>query len=265
MIAKQAGALTLVALTIACIAAFLRSPRIPQPQAYHNFADHRARFGIANFNDVVSNLPFAIVGIWGWVFLASKSSRTQFIQHRERWPYFLMFLGLLWTAFGSAYYHLAPDNARLVWDRLPMTIVFMPLLAAMIMERLDVTWGLRLLPVLMAIGIASVIQWRTSELRGAGDLRFYAVVQLYSVLAVLALLFVYPRYTRNSDFASVLFCYVLAKVFETDDRAIFQMDGGFVSGHTLKHLAAGTAGFLILRMLQKRRPAQSCPARSNNL
>lgn len=258
MISKRSGALILIALTVGCAAAFLLSPRIPQPQAYHNFADHRARFGIANFNDVVSNLPFAIVGIWGWAFLASKSSRKQFIEHRERWPYFLMFLGLLWTAFGSAYYHLAPDNALLVWDRLPMTVVFMPLVAAMIMERLDVVWGLRLLPVLMAIGIASVIQWRFSELRGAGDLRFYAAVQLYSVLAVLALLFVYPRYTRNWDFAWVLLCYVLAKLFETGDRAIFQL-GEFVSGHTLKHLAAGTAGYLILRMLQKRRPYHELP------
>jgi hypothetical protein len=254
MISKRAGAWTLVSITLGCAVAFLLSPRIPQPQAYHDFADHRARLGITNFNDVVSNLPFAIVGIWGWAFLASKSSRAQFIQHRERWPYFLIFLGLLWTAFGSAYYHLAPDNARLVWDRLPMTIVFMPLVAAMIMERLDVAWGLRLLPIFMAIGIVSVIQWRISELRGVGDLRFYAAVQLYSVFAVLALLFVYPRYTRNSDFAWILLCYVLAKVFETADRTIFRLDGGFVGGHTLKHLAAGIAGYLILRMLQKRRP-----------
>jgi hypothetical protein len=259
MISKRAGALILGGLTIACAAALLFSPKIPQSQTYHNFADHRARFGIANFNDVASNLLFAIVGVWGWVFLASKPSRTQFIEHRERWPYFLIFLGLLWTAFGSAYYHLAPDNARLVWDRLPMTIVFMPLVAAMIMERLDVAWGLCLLPVLTAVGIASVIQWRMSELHGTGDLRFYAGVQLYSVLAVLALLFVYPRYTRNSDFAWILLCYVLAKIFELGDRAIFQL-GGLISGHTLKHLAAGAAGYLILRMLQKRKPYETLPS-----
>lgn len=196
---------------------------------------------IANFNDVVSDLPFAIVGIWGWIFLAGKSSCKAFIQQREPWPYFVVFLGLLWT------------NTRLVWDRMPMTLAFMPIVAAMIMERLDGAWGLRLLPVLVAIGIASVLPWRFSELRGAGELRFYAAVQLYSVLTVLVLLFVHPRHTRNGDFAWVLFCYVLAKVFEAADRRIFQL-GEFVSGHMLKYLPAGAAAYFILRMLQKRRP-----------
>jgi len=240
-----------VIIAVAFAAVFPFTRRIPQPLDYHDFADQRAWLGIPNFGNVASNLLFAIVGASGWVFLADKSSRGRFLVHRERWPYFFLFLGLLWTAFGSAYYHLAPNNARLVWDRLPMTIVFMPLVAAMIMERLDVAWGLRLLPVLMVFGIASVIQWRLSESRGAGDLRFYAVVQLYSVVALVILLFVPPRYTRGGNLVWAIVLYAAAKIFESADRQVFQV-GHFVSGHSLKHLAAGAAGYFILRMLQKR-------------
>jgi len=79
--------------------------------------------------------PVSRSGTVGLVSLFRKSSRQRFIDARERWPYVFVFLGLLLTACGSAYYHLAPDNARLVWDRLPMTVVFMPLVAAMLMER----------------------------------------------------------------------------------------------------------------------------------
>jgi hypothetical protein len=256
MISKRAGTLTLLTITVALVVVFPLIPRIPQAQSYHNFADQRGWLGVPNFGDVVSNLPFGVVGVWGLMFLAGKSASERFIEPRERWPYFFIFLGLLWTAFGSSYYHLAPSNERLVWDRLPMTVVFMPLVAAMIMERLDVTWGLRLLPVLLTVGIASVIQWHLSELRGAGDLRFYADVQFYSILALLILLFVPPRYTRSADFGWVIGLYLLAKIFETADRAIFQL-GRIVSGHTLKHLAAGAAGYCILRMLQNRTPMET--------
>jgi hypothetical protein len=159
------------------------------------------------------------------------------------------------TAFGSAYYHLAPDNARLVWDRLPMTIVFMPLVASLIQERINVKLGLWLLPALMAIGIASVLQWRWSEQQGSGDLRFYAAVQLYALLALLAALLLPPRYTRCSDLLVVAGLYVLAKICEAADKQIFSL-ARLVSGHTLKHLAAGAAGLLILRMLQKRQPIE---------
>jgi hypothetical protein len=234
------------------IAAFL-FPRTPQPLSYHHFADTRSWLGVPNFGDVASNILFFVSGLSGLVFLCRKSSLQQFIDPRERWPYVFIFLGLLLTAFGSAYYHLAPDNARLVWDRLPMTIVFTPLVAAQIQERVSVKLGLWLLPVLIAVGIGSVLQWRWSELQGAGDLRFYAAGQLYALLALLAALLLPPRYTRGSDLLVVAGLYVLAKICETADKQIFSL-GHFVSGHTLKHLAAGAAGLWILRMLQKRQP-----------
>ena len=231
-------------------------PRIAQPQSYHMFADRRSLLGIPNFGDVASNLPFAVIGIWGLVFLLqsgfSATSRL-FIDRREIWPYLFAFGGLLLTAFGSSFYHLAPDNARLVWDRLPMTITFMSMVAAVIAERISPKLGLWLLPILILTGFASVLQWDWTETMGTGDLRFYIGVQAYAALVILLSLFLPRRYTRGSDFGLVLGFYALAKVLELFDRqiyAVFQV----VSGHTLKHIAAAAAGFCILRMLRKRKP-----------
>jgi len=241
----------LLATVLAVAALFV--PRTPQPLSYHDFADKRSLFGIPNFGDVVSNILFLASGVSGLVLLSRESSRERFLHPRERWPYVFVFLGLVLTAFGSAYYHWAPDNARLLWDRLPMTIVFMPLVATLVAERVNLKLGLWLLPILTVAGMASVLQWHFSELSGAGDLRFYAAVQLYSLLALLAALLLPPRYTRSPDLLVVAGFYVVAKLCETLDHRIFSL-GHVVSGHTLKHLTAGAAGFWILRMLMKRQP-----------
>ena len=254
MISRRTGVWVLVGFTMAVAAAAVLAPGLPQPQAYHDFADRRALLGIPNFGDVASNLLFAVSGAWGSLFLLGRRGRERLIDPRERWAYVFVSLGLFLTAFGSAYYHLAPDNARLVWDRLPMTLAFMGLVSAMISERMSVSAGFYLLPVLLFIGAGSVILWWSSEARGAGDLRFYAAVQAYAVLLLPVLLLRPPRYTRGSDFGMVFGFYVLAKIFETADRQIFSLDRHTVSGHTLKHLAAGTAGFCVLRMLEKRHP-----------
>ena len=249
----------LFVITIVIFVVDLLLPRIPQPQSYHMFADQRSFLGIPNFGDVVSNVPFAIFGLWGLIFLLRSSSEQlseHFLDKRERWFYLIIFTGLVLTAFGSSYYHLEPSNARLVWDRLPMTVVFMSLVAALIAERIDLRVGLWLLPVLLLIGVSSVFQWYISELRGVGDLRFYATVQAYSVLFLFMALLFPPRYTFGSDLAIVAGFYVLAKVLEILDKPIFRL-GQIVSGHTLKHLAAALAGYWILRMIKRRRPIPS--------
>lgn len=254
MISRHAGVWVLVAFTILVVAAAGLLPRLPQPQSYHEFADQRALLGIPNFGDVVSSLLFALAGAWGLISLFQKSAHERFLDPRERWAYVFVFLGLFLTAFGSTYYHLAPDNARLVWDRLPMTLAFMGLVSAMISERVDVRIGFYSLPVLLLMGVGSVVLWWYSEARGAGDLRAYAAVQVYAVLVLPVLLLLPPRYTRSWDLVVVFGFYVLAKIFEARDRQIFSLDQHAISGHTLKHLAAGATGFWILMMLQKREP-----------
>jgi hypothetical protein len=244
---KAPLALLAVAVVMAILALLI--PPIPQPAAYHNFADQRSFLGIPNFGDVISNLPFAVVGLWGLIFL--RKPRPDKLNGRERWLYVVMFAGLILTALGSAYYHLAPGNARLVWDRIPIMMVFMALLAAIIAERVSIRAGLWLFPILEAAGMGSVLVWRAGELHRHGDLRFYAAVQVYAILVLLLLLLFPAKYTRGSDFAVIVGFYILAKILEESDRQVFAL-GHVVSGHTLKHLAAATAGYWILHMLQRR-------------
>jgi hypothetical protein len=255
MIPQSKAPLLILATAAALgIIAFLLPP-IPQPLSYHNFADHRPWLGIPNFGDAMSNLPFAIVGILGLAALFDRR-KINFRHSAERWPYLVMFIGLILTAAGSGYYHLAPDNARLVWDRIPIMIAMMALVAAVIAERANLHAGLALLPILEITGIASVLAWRNSEVTGHGDLRFYAFMQVYAILVLLVMLLVRSRYTRSSDFGIVVGLYVLAKILEECDRQVFAI-GHIVSGHTLKHLAAAAASYWILRMLQKRHPVSS--------
>jgi hypothetical protein len=253
LLPRQAGTWLFLLLAAGVTVAAFFVPRVDLPPSYHHFADQRGFLGIPNFGDVASNLAFFIAGLLGFAFLSRKSSREQFVDARERWPYLFVFLGLLLTALGSAYYHFAPDNDRLVWDRLPMTIVFMPLVAAMITERANFKLGLWLLPVLTAVGIGSVIQWHFTLQHGAGDLRFYGAVQVYATLALVAALLLPSRYTGTADLIWVIVFYAIAKVAELADRQIFSL-GHIISGHTIKHLFAAASGFWILRMLQERKP-----------
>ena len=231
-----------------------RLPPMPQPASYHQFAGQRAWLGIPNFGNAASNLGFAIVGLWGLRLLLRQGVlQNAFIESRERRPYIVAFVGLLLTAFGSAYYHLAPNNSRLVWDRLPMTIVFGSLIAVVIAEFINLEAGIKLLPFLIAIAAGSVLQWYYDERHGHGDLRIYAVVQIYSALVLLMPLLLKSRYSRRIDFAVVFGFYALAKMLELADQSIFRF-GHFVSGHTLKHLAAALAGYWVLLMLERRTP-----------
>jgi len=240
-----------IAFTVASIAAAFLLPAVPQPLSYHDFADQRSFFGIPNFFDVTSNAAFLIAGVAGLIVTLDR--RTVFAQQVERWPYAVFFVGVALTAFGSGYYHLAPDNERLVWDRLPMTIAFMSLISALIVDRISIRAGVALLVPLLLTGTASVFYWIATERAGAGNLVPYAVLQGYSVIAALLMAYLYPsRYTRGGDIYSVFVAYVSAKVLEGLDLPILEL-GHLVSGHTLKHLAAAMAAVFVLRMLNLRR------------
>jgi hypothetical protein len=241
-------------VVLVLIAATLLQPAIPQPTNYHRFADHRAFLGIANFLDVFSNLGFLIIGAWGlWILLRSPAEGA-FLDESERWPWVVTFLGLVLTCAGSMYYHLSPTNQRLVWDRLPLTLIFTSVLSATIAERINVRAGLASLPPLVALGLWSVVVWRLSEVHGAEDLRLYLFVQFLpaAVIPVIMLLFP-PRYTHGLGLLPVLGLYIVAKVFELFDRQVYHARH-LVSGHTLKHLLAALAMYFIVRMLKKRQP-----------
>jgi hypothetical protein len=242
-----------LAVAVAGVVVFARPP-LPQDPAYHLMADQRAFFGIPNCLNVLSNLPFAVVGLWGIgvIFTRPAGRPTPFADPWERWPYAALFAGTALTAFGSAYYHLAPDNARLVWDRLPMTLGFMGLLAAVFAERVSLPAGRLLFCPLLLLGAGSVAYWYWSELRGGGDLRLYVLVQFGSLLLVVLLLLVYPARQLGAGYLFAgLAAYAAAKWFEIADARLFAL-GHMVSGHTLKHVAAAGGVACVVAMLRAR-------------
>ena len=135
---KRRSAIGLIGgLAVLAAAALLLVPPIPQDPAYHRLADSRAWLGIPNVLNVLSNAGFLLVGGLGLAFVVGGGNGGRAFRERaERWPYAVFFGGLLLTGFGSAYYHWEPGNARLAWDRLPLAITLMGLLAATIAERI---------------------------------------------------------------------------------------------------------------------------------
>lgn len=249
---RRAVALWLLAAALAGLAWALLPP-IPQPPQYHDFADRSVCFGIAGCFDVATNALFALAGLAGLRFLSSTSRRRAFVDAREALPYRLFFLAAVLVALCSGYYHLAPDNDRLVWDRAAISLAMMALLAAVLCERVSLAAGLRLLPLLLAAGLGSVFYWNWSEANGSGDLRAYGLMQLYPMLLIPLLLRLYPpRYSGDRDILVVIGLYLLALLCDLTDRRIAELTGLF-SGHTAKHAVAALAVYWVVIRLKRRR------------
>lgn len=226
-------------------------PAIPQDIHYHTFADQRGFWGIPNFFDVLSNLPFVIVGAVGlWVLrsgVPAGGSAGLLLHYR------IFFVGVLLTGFGSAYYHWAPDNYTLVWDRLPMTIAFMAFFSALVGESLSLRAGRQLLWPLIILGLISVVYWHFTEQVGRGDLRPYVLVQFLPIVLTPYILLAFPSpFRSNIHLWYLVACYLLAKVLEALDVFWFSF-GGLISGHSLKHLAAALATYWLLHALLHRK------------
>ena len=233
----------LVALT------FLFDP-VSQDPDYHQFADARVILGIANFWNVVSNLPFLVVGGAGLWFLRIKERRG--IIHDLYPAYLIFFGGVLLTGLGSSWFHLAPDNSTLVWDRLPMTIAFMALLTIILGEHVCEKSAGRLLGPLLLVGAASVLYWHYTESVGAGDLRAYAIVQFLPMILIPIILLAYPsRFSAQKTYWGMILLYALSKILEYFDYAIYET-GTILSGHSIKHVVAAAAPALLLYAIKRR-------------
>jgi len=237
-------------ITVGSAAILVLHGPIAQPVHYHEFADHSVASGIPHAADVLSNAGFAVVAIWGWLVLWPRRASEQL---RAGWPGYRLFLiALLLTAFGSAFYHLAPDNARLVWDRLPIALACAGLIVGV---RGDTRPGSN--TEIEALGlalfaIASVAWWVYTDKSGAGDLRPYLLLQGLPLVLIPLWQAIHraPR-TDRIAFAAAMALYVLAKIAELLDHEIAAALG-FVSGHTLKHLIATMATAAIVWGLTRR-------------
>ena len=245
---RSPGTMTAPVVAISLLAAaslfgLLLVPPITQDQSYHQFADQRTLFGIPNFWNVISNLPFIAVGAAGLRRFHHDPATV------------VLFLGIFLTGFGSSYYHWNPNDQTLLWDRLPMTLCFMAIFAAAIEERVSARAGAILLWPLLATGVFSLLLWNWT-----GDLRLYVWVQFFPCLALPLRFVLFPaKYTGTYLWVIAAALYALAKLFEFYDAAIYSA-GSILSGHTLKHFAAAAACFAILRYYQTRRPIAGAAA-----
>lgn len=254
---RLARPLPWIALCILSLAALHHGP-IAQLPNYHDFADQRHALGIPHAADVLSNLGFALVALWGWRQLAAH---TGFRALGSGAPGYRLFLaGLLLTAFGSIWYHLAPDNARLVWDRLPIALACAGLLAGVWGDAHGAAHGRRgarqttlRAALLSAFAVFSVAWWYVTELQGQGDLRFYLLLQIapFVLIPPWQWLNDRPRGERRA-FGMALLLYGVAKITELYDHEIGDLLG--VTGHTLKHLlATGAAGVIVADLARRTR------------
>lgn len=176
---------------------------------YCNFADKRCICGIPNFGDVISNVIFILAGFY---HLLNTSYNI------NTYPYFgFLCIGI---GIGSTYFHWKPNIRTLYWDRLPMIFG----MAFIINHYSGLNLEHILLHGLFALDYHSL----------TNDLSIYVAFQLNMMLFLL--------WIRGFSWPVVL--YALAKYFEDNDKKYY-LQTGFISGHTIKHILAGIAMFLL--------------------
>src|SRR2546422_11185128 len=177
----------MVAIVAGSLALMLSQQPFGQDPTYHDFADRRTFFAIPNFFHVTSKLAFLLVGIAG----LRTCLRNGF--DRSRYAWFALFAGATLFSAASAYYHWDPSNRTLLWDRLPITIGFMGLFAALLGEYIGERLGMLLLVPALILGSASVVYWHRFD-----DLRFYVWVQLIPLLTIPVAMVLYrARYSHR--------------------------------------------------------------------
>ena len=250
--AKHRTHLLLLLAVVMVIAVFF-APPVAQDPDYHDFADQRTLIGIAHFWNVLSNLPFVLFGAAGMFVVARLPAEN--LARGLRGAYYIFFIGVLLTGVGSSWYHLAPDNQTLFWDRLPMTIAFMALFSIVIGEFVCPVSAKRVLVPLLIAGAASVLYWDFTEASGVGDLRPYALVQFLPIIVMPIILLAYrSEASTAATFWVMIALYVASKVFEQADLALYEQTA--ISGHSVKHLfASAAAGYFAWALA--RRPSQA--------
>jgi hypothetical protein len=246
MTQERKANLFLLSFFLVIISAALLLPAYPQDPGYHNLAvDHR-HFGIPSFFNVVSNVPFLIVGVMGWTNRTRVSPATAAIFRA----------GVFATGLGSAYYHFGPTNQTLFWDRLPMAIAFSAVASALVQQRLSAPVGRLMLLPLTILSSLTVVYWIWTENKGHGNLIPYAAVQFGSLLLVVLTLVLFPRkdFSQRNLWLAIA-AYTVAKLLEAFDVHVANIIH-VMGGHPIKHVAAALGCWFVSRALFEEQPAR---------
>ena len=235
-------ALLLAVAALAALAALL--PATGLPAGYHDFADQRTLLGLPHALDVLSNLPFAVMGAWGLWWL--RRVPLDRLGTAQRGLAGLLFIGLIVTAFCSSGYHLDPHDAGLCIDRVGMSLAFAGLLGLAAADRISARAGVALAAlVAVAAPATALVAWL------GGNMTPWAVLQGGGLvlLAALALRRPQPRALGFSIIGVIAF-YAVAKALELADAPVFALTQQLISGHSAKHLVAALAAWPVVRALQ---------------
>ncbi|MBT0570473.1 hypothetical protein KIK84_09040 [Curvibacter sp. CHRR-16] len=245
----------LVLATFALLLGARSAPVLPQYEHYHQFADQRTWLGIPHIADVLSNLPFAIMGVWGLLCLRRVQHHAALARPVVH-GCGLFFAGLVATALGSGYYHWMPNDAGLLLDRLGMVLPFAGLLGLWAYEwwprrsalsAAHAGYGVAVGALLL--GAIALWSWYAH-----GDLLLWVLLQGGGMVALLLACKPTPGHAECAGWRVawhwVVLAYTLAKLCEWGDHLLWHALDGWVAGHTLKHVCAAAAAWPVVQALQ---------------
>ncbi|RYR47270.1 hypothetical protein Ahy_A07g033221 [Arachis hypogaea] len=226
------------------------TPTIPRSHNHHHFVDmrnllaSRSFAGVPNTINVITNFPFLVVGVLGFV-LALDGAVFYISSQGEVYAWVVFYAGMVGVAFGSAYYHLKPDNHRVLWDTLPMMVAFSSLFSALVVERFGQRIGLFCLFALIFAAVLCVVYERNYN-----DIRFCMIFQLTLPLAIPVIAFMYSsKYTHSRYWFLATGIYLLAKFEGATDKKLYHANNYIISGHSLEHLCLSLIPIVLSIML----------------
>ncbi|XP_010519849.1 PREDICTED: uncharacterized protein LOC104799163 isoform X1 [Tarenaya hassleriana] len=221
------------------------TPKVPlSSPSHHVFADKRNFLGVPNTLNVMTNFPFLIVGVLGFVLCIGGGFFTISLKG-EIWGWVLFYAGVAGLAFGSAYYHLKSDDNRIIWDTLPILIAYSSLFSSFLVERAGERAGLCCLVSLLFIAFLSIAYAGVFN-----DLRLCMTFQLIPFVAIPVLtILLPPKYTHSKYWLWASGAYILSGIENLADSKIYNANRYLISGHSLGHLCSAAAPILLTIML----------------
>lgn len=204
----------------------------------HRYADERAWLGVASAANVWVNAAMFAAGAWGWY--VTRGSRWPL---HLRTPWQLFQLHAMVSAAMAALYHARPHDSLFVVSHIATASSFVMLTLGLLAERVHARFGSRALCLMVLLGIALTggAMLFAQALGASLDMRPLLLLEIIPVLVISAGALSLPgRSTGVFDWIVVLTLYALAKLLETGDAFIPQ-GSGWISGHTVMHLALSAA------------------------
>ncbi|XP_018446743.1 uncharacterized protein LOC108818307 isoform X2 [Raphanus sativus] len=198
------------------------TPKVPLHSfRHHVFADKRNFMGVPNTLNVMTNFPFLIIGVLGFVLCVGGSFFNISLKG-EIWGWTLFYASVSSLAFGSAYYHLKPDDNTIVWDTLPF------------------------------FGRESGGESRI-ELPRLASVHFISQRCLRQLIPCLAIpimtVLLPPKYTHSRFWLLATAAHSVSKIEGLADSKIYNANGYIISGHSLGHLCSALSMLLLSVML----------------